>query len=200
MVSKRIQKALEGNSAIRAMFNEGREMAAKYGEENVFDFSLGNPATPAPKALNDAIRDLLDEADAKGAAGSLGIHGYMANAGYEEVRQAIAENLNERFGTKFTAHNLVMTVGAAGGLNIIFKTILDPDDEVIVFAPFFGEYRQYAANFDAKIVIVQPNLETFQPDLADLEAKITARTKALIVNTPNNPTLSLIHISEPTRP
>ena len=188
MVSKRIQKALEGNSAIRAMFNEGREMAAKYGEENVFDFSLGNPATPAPKALNDAIRDLLDEADAKGAAGSLGIHGYMANAGYEEVRQAIAENLNERFGTKFTAHNLVMTVGAAGGLNIIFKTILDPDDEVIVFAPFFGEYRQYAANFDAKIVIVQPNLETFQPDLADLEAKITARTKALIVNTPNNPT------------
>ena len=188
MVSKRIQKALEGNSAIRAMFNEGREMAAKYGEENVFDFSLGNPATPAPKALNDAIRDLLDEADAKGAAGSLGIHGYMANAGYEEVRQAIAENLNERFGTKFTAHNLVMTVGAAGGLNIIFKTILDPDDEVIVFAPFFGEYRQYAANFDAKIVIVQPNLETFQPDLADLESKITARTKALIVNTPNNPT------------
>ena len=188
MVSKRIQKALEGNSAIRAKFNEGREMAAKYGEENVFDFSLGNPATPAPKALNDAIRDLLDEADAKGAAGSLGIHGYMANAGYEEVRQAIAENLNERFGTKFTAHNLVMTVGAAGGLNIIFKTILDPDDEVIVFAPFFGEYRQYAANFDAKIVIVQPNLETFQPDLADLEAKITARTKALIVNTPNNPT------------
>ena len=118
----------------------------------------------------------------------LGIHGYMANAGYEEVRQAIAENLNERFGTKFTAHNLVMTVGAAGGLNIIFKTILDPDDEVIVFAPFFGEYRQYAANFDAKIVIVQPNQETFQPDLADLEAKITARTKALIVNTPNNPT------------
>lgn len=96
--------------------------------------------------------------------------------------------MNERFGTKFTAHNLVMTVGAAGGLNIIFKTILDPDDEVIVFAPFFGEYRQYAANFDAKIVIVQPNLETFQPDLADLEAKITARTKALIVNTPNNPT------------
>ena len=113
MVSKRIQKALEGNSAIRAMFNEGREMAAKYGEENVFDFSLGNPATPAPKALNDAIRDLLDEADAKGAAGSLGIHGYMANAGYEEVRQAIAENLNERFGTKFTAHNLVMTVAGS---------------------------------------------------------------------------------------
>ena len=147
MVSKRIQKALEGNSAIRAMFNEGREMAAKYGEENVFDFSLGNPATPAPKALNDAIRDLLDEADAKGAAGSLGIHGYMANAGYEEVRQAIAENLNERFGTKFTAHNLVMTVGAAGGLNIIFKTILDPDDEVIVFAPFFRRISPVCGEF-----------------------------------------------------
>ena len=128
--------------------------------------SLGNPATPAPKALNDAIRDLLDEADAKGAAGSLSdctviwqMHGST---------QAIAENLNERFGTKFTAHNLVMTVG--GRLNIIFKTILDPDDETMI-SQFFGEYRQYAANFDAKIVIVQPNLETFQPDLADLKVK-----------------------------
>lgn len=100
MVSKRIQKALEGNSAIRAMFNEGREMAAKYGEENVFDFSLGNPATPAPKALNDAIRDLLDEADEKGAAGSLGIHGYMANAGYEEVRPGDRREFERTFRNK----------------------------------------------------------------------------------------------------
>lgn len=188
MVSKRIQKALLGNSAIRAMFVEGKEMAEKYGAENVYDFSLGNPATPAPAALNDAIRELLDEADASGAAGSLELHGYMENAGYQAVRQAVAENLNRRFGTDFDAHNIIMTVGAAGGLNIIFKTILDPGDEVIVFAPFFGEYRQYAANFDAEIVTVQPNLKTFQPDLADFEAKITAKTKALIVNTPNNPT------------
>ena len=186
MVSKRIQKALLGNSAIRAMFVEGKAMAEKYGAENVYDFSLGNPATPAPAALNNSIRDLLDEADKKGASGSLELHGYMENAGYKDVREAIAENLNKRFGTAFDGHNIVMTVGAAGGLNIIFKTILDPGDEVIVFAPFFGEYRQYAANFD--IVTVNPDLRTFQPDLADFAAKITEKTKALIVNTPNNPT------------
>lgn len=188
MVSKRIQKALLGNSAIRAMFVEGKEMAEKYGAENVYDFSLGNPATPAPAALNNSIRDLLDEADKKGASGSLELHGYMENAGYKDVREAIAENLNKRFGTAFDGQNIVMTVGAAGGLNIIFKTILDPGDEVIVFAPFFGEYRQYAANFDADIVTVNPDLRTFQPDLADFAAKITEKTKALIVNTPNNPT------------
>ena len=188
MVSKRIQKALLGNSAIRAMFVEGKAMAEKYGAENVYDFSLGNPATPAPAALNDSIRDLLDEADKKGAAGSLELHGYMENAGYKDVREAIAANLNTRFGTAFDAHNLVMPVGAAGGLNIIFKTVLDPGDEVIVFAPFFGEYRQYAANFDSEIVTVNPDLKTFLPDLNDFEAKITEKTKALIVNTPNNPT------------
>ena len=188
MVSKRIQKALLGNSAIRAMFVEGKAMAEKYGAENVYDFSLGNPATPAPAALNDSIRDLLDEADKKGAAGSLELHGYMENAGYKDVREAIAANLNKRFGTEFDDHNIVMTVGAAGGLNIIFKTVLDPGDEVIVFAPFFGEYRQYAANFDSEIVTVNPDLKTFLPDLNDFEAKITEKTKALIVNTPNNPT------------
>lgn len=188
MVSKRIQKALLGNSAIRAMFVEGKAMAEKYGAENVYDFSLGNPATPAPAALNDSIRDLLDEADKKGAAGSLELHGYMENAGYKDVREAIAANLNKRFGAAFDDHNIVMTVGAAGGLNIIFKTVLDPGDEVIVFAPFFGEYRQYAANFDSEIVTVNPDLETFLPDLNDFEAKITEKTKALIVNTPNNPT------------
>lgn len=188
MVSKRIQKALLGNSAIRAMFVEGKAMAEKYGAENVYDFSLGNPATPAPAALNNSIRDLLDEADKKGASGSLELHGYMENAGYKDVREAIAENLNKRFGTAFDGHNIVMTVGAAGGLNIIFKTILDPGDEVIVFAPFFGEYRQYVANFDADIVTVNPDLRTFQLDLADFVAKITEKTKALIVNTPNNPT------------
>lgn len=182
MISKKIEKALQGNSAIRAMFVEGKEMAAKYGAGNVFDFSLGNPATPAPAALNAAIHKLLDEVD------SLDLHGYMENAGYQKVRAAVAASLNRRFGTEFDFHNIVMTVGAAGGLNIIFKTILDPEDEVIVFAPFFGEYRQYAANFDAKVVTVNPDLETFQPDLADFEGKITAKTKALIVNTPNNPT------------
>lgn len=182
MISKKIEKALKGSSEIRAMFVEGKEMAKTYGAENVYDFSLGNPATPAPLALNTAIKELVEEMD------SLELHGYMDNAGYRDVREAVAENINKRFGTDFNFHNVIMTVGAAGGLNIIFKTILDPGDEVIVFAPFFGEYRQYAANFDAEIVTVNPDLETFQPNLTDLEAKITKKTKALIVNTPNNPT------------
>lgn len=187
MVSKRMQKALKGNSAIRAMFVEGKKMTAQYGAENVYDFSLGNPVTPPPEELNNAIRSLLEESDAT-EGGALALHGYMENAGYEEVRKAVAENLNQRFGTEFDAHNIIMTVGVAGGLNIIFQTILDPGDEVIVFAPFFGEYRQYAANFNAEIVVVAPNVADFQPDLLDLETKITVKTKVVIVNTPNNPT------------
>lgn len=182
MISKKIQKALQGSSAIRAMFIEGNELAARVGKENVYDFSLGNPATPAPKALNLAIKELVEETD------PLVLHGYMDNAGYEDVRKAIADNLNKRFATAFEAHNIVMTVGAAGGLNIIFKTILDPGDEVIVFAPFFGEYKSYAANFDAEVVAVAPDYETFQPNLDAFEKAINVKTKAVIVNTPNNPT------------
>ena len=182
MISKKIQKALQGSSAIRAMFIEGNELAARVGKENVYDFSLGNPATPAPKALNLAIKELVEETD------PLVLHGYMDNAGYEDVRKAIADNLNKRFATAFDAHNIVMPVGAAGGLNIIFKTILDPGDEVIVFAPFFGEYKSYAANFDAEVVAVAPDYETFQPDLDAFEKAINVKPKAVIVNTPNNPT------------
>ena len=181
MISQKIQKALQGSSAIRAMFVEGNELAARVGRENVYDFSLGNPATPAPAALNEAIKQLVDETD------PLVLHGYMDNAGYPDVRQAVAENLNKRFGTAFTSHNIVMTVGAAGGLNIIFKTILDPGDEVIVFAPYFGEYKSYAANFDAEVVEVAPDFETFQPDLMAFEKAINEKTKAVIINTPNNP-------------
>ena len=182
MLSKKIKQAMAGSSAIRAMFMEGKEMAARYGAENVYDFSLGNPATPAPEKIKTAIYDILDKED------PLVVHGYMANAGYEEVREAIAENLNERFGTNFHGKNLIMTVGAAGGLNIIFKTILDPGNEVMVFAPYFGEYKSYAANFDAKIVEVMPDEADFMPDLADFERKITKDTRAVIINNPNNPT------------
>lgn len=182
MVSKKIEKALQGSSAIRAMFNEGKEMAALYGAENVYDFSLGNPTTPAPAKVNEAIKQAVDQLN------PLELHGYMSNAGYEDVRKAMADNLNGRFGTDFTERNIVMTVGAAGGLNIVFKTLLDPGDEVVVFAPYFGEYRAYAANFDAVIVEVAPDFESFQPDLQEFEKKLTAKTKVVLVNTPNNPT------------
>ena len=182
MVSKKIQEALAGSSAIRAMFTEGRELAKQAGAENVYDFSLGNPATPAPEELNQAVRDILDEED------SLVLHGYMDNSGYEDVRQAIADNLNHRFETQFDHHNIIMTVGAAGGLNIILKTILDPGNEVIAFTPFFGEYKSYVANYDGTLVTAATDKETFQPDIHDLGEKITANTRAVIVNTPNNPT------------
>lgn len=181
MLSKKIQTALAGSSAIRAMFVEGKQLAEKVGEENVFDFSLGNPATPAPESLKTKIIELLEE-------DPLVLHGYMENSGFMDVRAAIAANLNRRFGTEFAAKNIIMTVGAAGGLNIVLKTILDPGDEVIVFAPFFGEYKSYVANFDGVIVPVEPDYDTFQPNLKRFEEKITNKTKAVIVNTPNNPT------------
>ena len=174
---------VKNSSAIRAMFEEGNRLAKLYGAENVFDFSLGNPNVPAPEAVKTAIREMLDEED------PLVLHGYTnSNAGYEDVRQVIADSLNERFGTSFQAKNLIMTVGAAGGLNVILKTLVNPGDEVITFAPYFGEYRSYTANYDGVLVEISPNTEDFQPKLDEFEQKISAKTKAVIVNTPNNPT------------
>lgn len=182
MISEKMKPFVQNNSAIRMMFEEGNKLRAKYGADKVYDFSLGNPSVPAPKAVNKAIIELVAEES------STALHGYMSNAGFEEVRQTIAESLNRRFGTNFAAKNLIMTVGAASGLNIILKTLLNPGDEVIVFAPYFLEYGAYVKNFDGKLVEISPDTETFQPNLKELEEKITARTKAVIVNTPHNPT------------
>lgn len=182
MISKSMQQAVAGSSAIRAMFLEGKEMAAKIGAENVYDFSLGNPMTPVPAEYNQAIIDAVQ------TESSLELHGYMDNAGYPETRQAVAENLNKRFGTYFEGKHITMTVGAAGALNIVFKVILDPGDEVLALAPFFGEYRGYVANHQGILKEVAPNTETFQPDFADLKNKITEKTKAVIINNPVNPT------------
>ena len=182
MIAKKMQNYVKNSSAIRAMFEEGKKMAAMYGAENVYDFSLGNPNVPAPAAVKKAITDLLEEED------SLVLHGYMSNSGYEDVRQAIAESLNSRFGTAFGVQNIVMTVGAAGGLNVILKTLLNPGDEVIAFAPFFGEYRSYTDNYDGVLVVVPPDTQTFQPNLEEFARRITDKTRAVIVNSPNNPT------------
>ena len=182
MIAKRMLKYVEGSSVTRAMFEEGKRLAALYGAENVFDFSLGNPSVEPPEAVKEAILMVLDEVH----PGK--VHGYMNNAGHEEVRDAIAKSLNRKFGTDFNEMNIIMTVGAAGGLNVILKTILDVGDEVIAFAPYFGEYNNYVANFDGTMVVVPPNIPSFQPDLERFAEKITARTKAVIVNTPNNPT------------
>ncbi|MBQ8041655.1 MAG: pyridoxal phosphate-dependent aminotransferase [Lachnospiraceae bacterium] len=183
MIAEKMQNMVKNSSAIRAMFEEGNRLASIYGRENVYDFSLGNPNVPAPKAVKEAIIEILESED------PVVLHGYTnSNAGYPEVREAVAQSLNERFGTAFSAKNIVMTVGAAGGLNVALKILLNPGDEVIVFAPYFGEYRSYTANFDGVLVAISPDTETFQPKLDEFAEKITARTKAVIVNTPNNPT------------
>jgi len=183
MISKKMENMVANSSAIRAMFEEGNRLAKIYGSENVFDFSLGNPNVPAPDAVKYAIKELLDEED------PVVLHGYTnSNAGYEDVRIAIADSLNERFGTHFCSKNITMTVGAAGGLNVILKSLINPGDEVIAFAPYFGEYRSYTDNYDGVLVEVSPNTTDFQPKLDEFEQKISPKTKAIIVNTPNNPT------------
>lgn len=182
MISEKMQGYVNNSSAIRAMFEEGKRLSSIYGAENVFDFSLGNPNVPAPEGVKQAIKDILDEED------SVMLHGYMSNSGYEDVRRAVADSLNERFQTHYDETNLVMTVGAAGGMNVIFKTLLNPGDEVIVFAPYFGEYRAYVTNYDGVLKVVSPNRENFQPNLKEFRELVGRRTKAVIVNTPNNPT------------
>ena len=183
MISKKMENMVANSSAIRAMFEEGNRLAKIYGPENVYDFSLGNPNVPAPESIKQAILDIVQKEN------PIKLHGYTnSNAGYSEVRQAVAESLNQRFGTSFGERNITMTVGAAGGLNVALKVLLNPGDEVIVFAPYFGEYRSYTNNFDGVLVEISPNTETFQPKLDEFAEKITERTKAVIVNTPNNPT------------
>ena len=182
MVSGKMKPLVENNSVIREMFEEGKRLAAIYGPENVYDFSLGNPNVPAPDEVKEAILEILQEEE------STFVHGYMSNAGYEDVRETIAHSLNERFGTDFGENNILMTVGAASGLNVILKTILEPGDEVMVFAPYFVEYGNYVGNYDGALVVVSPNTIDFQPNLEEFKRKITEKTKAVIINTPNNPT------------
>lgn len=183
MIAEKMKHMVANSSAIRAMFEEGNRLAGIYGAENVFDFSLGNPNVPAPEAVKKAIFELLEGSD------PVVLHGYTnSNSGYADVREAVAASLNDRFGTSFEGKNIVMTVGAAGGLNVILKSLINPGDEVIVFAPYFGEYRSYTSNYDGVLVEISPDTDTFQPKLDEFEQKITPKTKAVIVNTPNNPT------------
>ena len=182
MISDRMKGLVSNNSVIRAMFEEGNIMAKKYGPENVFDFSIGNPNVAAPKEVKQAIVDIINEED------SLVVHGYMSNTGYEGVRATIANSLNKRFDTSFTENNIIMTVGAAGAINVIFRAILNPGDEVLTFTPYFVDYKNYVTNYDGVLVEIEPDTATFLPNLIDLEKKITNKTKAIIINSPNNPT------------
>lgn len=182
MISDKMKELVNNNSVIREMFEEGKKLSKLYGPENVFDFSLGNPSVPTPNVIKDTIIDILNTEN------STSIHGYMSNGGFEDVRTKIANSINKKFNTNFTANNLVMTVGAASGLNIVLKSILNPNEDVIVFAPYFVEYGNYVKNYDGNLVIIPANTTNFEPDLNEFENKITANTRAIIINTPNNPT------------
>jgi len=179
-ISKKVKGALEGASWVRRMFEEGDELKQLYGEENVFDFSIGNPNLEPPSSLKKALKALADQP-------ILGMHRYMPNSGYSETRKAIAQYLTEESGLPFKEKHIVMTVGAAGGLNVALKALLDEGDEVIVPSPYFMEFKYYIDNCGGEIRLVETN-EDFSLNFKEIERAIGKRTKAILINSPNNPT------------
>lgn len=182
MITDKMKNLVKNGSAIRAMFEEGKIMREKLGDENVFDFSLGNPSIVPPATVKQAIYDILENEP------EMFVHGYMNNSGYEDVRDNTAAYINSQHGTSFTRDNIIMTVGAASALNIALKVTINPGDEVLLIAPYFGEYNNYISNYDGVPVVVSPDYERFSINFDELEKKITPKTKLMIVNTPNNPT------------
>jgi len=181
MIARKIAVAMEQGSFIRKMFEEGNRLRSIHGPDKVFDFSLGNPDLEPPQEVQQALREVVGE------PGS-GHHAYMSNNGYPETRSAVAEWLNlADLPERVTPDLVCMTVGAAGALNVALKAILDPGDEVLILAPFFVEYVSYVDNHGGKLVIVPCDPATFLPDPAAIARAITPRTRALIINTPNNP-------------
>ncbi len=180
MISTYVTEAMQSSSWIRKMFEVGQELKKKYGVENVYDLTLGNPIIEPPDEFFEVLEMLsLNK--------SSGMHRYMSNAGFTEVRERIANHLTKKNLLKTDFKHIIMTVGAAGGMNVILRTILNPGDEVIIFAPYFAEYLFYTQNHQGKIVISETT-EDFDLDLDDLDRKITTKTKAIIINSPNNPT------------
>ena len=179
-VSKKIRYLMEQGSWIRRMFEEGIALKQRYGEENVFDLSLGNPIVEPPPQFTSELRRLIEDP-------AQGMHRYMPNAGYAETRAAVAAQLRDETGLGFTANEILMTCGAGGALNVVLKTLLDPGDEVVIFAPYFVEYNFYADNHGGSCRVVPPD-ESFNPDMAALRDSINAKSRAVLINSPNNPT------------
>ncbi|OGP96476.1 MAG: aspartate aminotransferase [Deltaproteobacteria bacterium RBG_16_47_11] len=179
-ISTKVKNSLNGASWVRQMFEEGETMKRLYGEQNVFDFSLGNPHLEPPQSLKKALKALADRPIP-------GMHRYMPNSGYRETRKAIAEYLKEESGLPFDEKHVVMTVGAACGLSIVLKAILDEGDEVIVPSPYFVEFRFYIENGGGQMRLVDTR-EDFSLDLSEIEKAIGVKTKAILINSPNNPT------------
>jgi len=175
-ISVKMQQYALGSSFIRKMFEEGARLKSEYGEANVFDFSLGNPDIAPPP---EVLQTMCEEASSM-------FHGYMPNAGYMDVRQRVAEYATGEYEVKLIPEDIIMTCGAGAGMNVVLKSIIDPDDEIIAIAPYFVEYRFYAENYGGKLVSVSCD-DTFLPDIDCIRSSITERTKAIIINSPNNP-------------
>jgi aspartate aminotransferase len=180
-ISAKVQGAIERSSWIRRMFEEGAALIAQHGAENVFDFTLGNPSVEPPAAFQKELKRVANLPDT-------GMHRYMNNAGYEETRAAVAAHLAENSGKPVQSSNIVMTCGAGGALNVALKTILNPGEEVIILTPFFVEYKFYADNHGGTTKEVWTDPETFLPKIDAIEAAISSNTRAIIINSPNNPT------------
>jgi aspartate aminotransferase len=179
-VSLKIQESIEKSSWIRKMFEEGAKLKAEFGAENVYDFSLGNPDLEPPVEFYQALKQMADSK-------STGMHGYMPNSGFTDVRNSISLKVEKDHKLKIDGNSLVMTCGAAGGMNIILKTILDPGDEVIAIKPYFAEYGFYISNHQGALVLVDSNAD-FSINIDAIEKAITPKTKGIIINNPNNPT------------
>ncbi len=180
IIAAKINDCIEKSSWIRRMFEEGATLRQQYGDDKVFDFTLGNPTMEPPAELKQELKRLADNPVA-------GMHRYMNNAGYEETRSAVAEMITEKCTRSVTAEHIVMSCGAGAALNVCLKTILNPGDEVIILTPFFVEYKFYIDN-QGGVPVVVPTKDDFQPNLDAIEAAINEKTRALIINSPNNPT------------
>ena len=179
MISSKIKAKLAGGSAIRKMFEEGNRLKAIYGADNVFDFSIGNPDLEPPHEVSDALKELADNP-------TPGMHGYMSNSGYESTRKIVAEKRSAESGLTIDPGAVCMTVGAASAMNDVLHSLLDDGEEVIVLAPYFMEYNGYIENHNGVPVIV-PTDENFMPVISRIKDAITPKTKAIIINSPNNP-------------
>lgn len=181
MVSAKMYELGTKKSTIRTIFEFGRKRAAEVGEENIFDFSLGNPNVPTPKFVRDAAIDILRTYEPSA------VHGYTVAPGNPNVREALAESINKRFGTHFAGKNIFVTSGAAAAITICFKALAEPGDEFITFAPYFPEYKVFVESVGATLKVVKPRPEDWQIDFDDFAKLLNANTKAVIINSPNNP-------------
>jgi aspartate aminotransferase len=188
VISNRISRLMESSSWIRAMFEEGEKLKRAYGADAIFDFTLGNPIAEPPQELKRELCELVGK-------GTAGMHRYMSNSGYEEVREQVAAFHRENSRLPFTKDHIIMTVGSAGGINVVMKALLDPGDEVLVLSPFFVEFMFYIDNHGGVVKLVETTND-FHLDLDAIEKAVTHRTKAIIVNSPNNPTGAVYHEEE----